>query len=449
MGGSSINKVIIKRLSVIAFVMVVLAAWVIPGYSLDTAFDAQYRIRTIRVDNSLNFDDDKTADRDAWIDQRFRLGIKLTEAPVSGYVQLQLGDAATGPNGSLVWGTDTFPNANASVVIRQAYLDFPAGPVGLRAGRTYASHGFLAGGMFENIADRIIISYKVSDELSGNFIHAKQVEGSSTGVSAATPDNDDDRNNYNLGAAWKPKGVPYDAAARIYYVRHGGQAFTAAGGATAGTWDAWWLTAQSNINLNPISLYVSAAFLTGSSEPAGGTSIDLSGFAAHINASVSPGPFKAGAALGIGSGDDSTSDNSLDTFFAPGGASYIQTHIFWQNGENTYSSDFLNRGNLNLQNGSSQTLSNTTWAGIYGDFKATPELTLGAKIATFMKTEALSGTDDSIGNEIDLTANYTIHKNLSLLAFAAWFMPDDGLTGGGAAKDDVVSEYYARLQWEF
>lgn len=53
------------------------------------------------------------------------------------------------------------------------------------------------------------------------------------------------------------------------------------------------------------------------------------------------------------------------------------------------------------------------------------------------------------GNEVDLTANYKIQKGLSLLTFAAWFSPDKGITGGGTAKEDTVSEYYARLQWEF
>ena len=67
-----------------------------------------------------------------------------------------------------------------------------------------------------------------------------------------------------------------------------------------------------------------------------------------------------------------------------------------------------------------------------------------------MQTEELTGQDDSIGNELDLTLNYMIHKNLSLLAFAAWFMPDDGITGTApTATDDTVAEYYARLQWEF
>lgn len=450
------NSSIIKRLSFIAFVMVVLAAWVVPGYSVDVNWDAQYRVRTIFVDNSQTFNDDGTVDRDSWIDQRFRIGLKLTEAPVSGYVQLQLGDPA-GPNGSLVWGTDTFPSGSADVFIRQAYLDFPVGPVGIRAGRTYASHGFLAGGMFENIADRYIISYKVSDELWGNFIHAKGRENSLLAcTTASTCANDNDRNIYNLGFVFKPKERPYDAAARIYYVRDGGKAATAASAtAVDGHLDAFWLTAQSNIKLNPVNLYVSAAFLTGTSDPlvdpAGGPEdFDLSGYALHADANINQGPFKVGVVAGIGSGDDDTTDDSLDTFFAPGGASYIQSHIFFQNGENNYSGSFINTTNLNLQNGSNQTLSNTTWAGLYADFKATPDLTLGARIATFMKTEELTGTDDSIGNEIDLTANYMIYKNLSLLAFAAWFIPDDGITGTApTATDDNVAEYFARLQWEW
>ena len=449
---------IIKRLSFIAFVMVVLAAWVAPGYSVDVNWDAQYRVRTIFVDNARTFNDDASADRDSWIDQRFRLGIRLTEAPVSGYVQLQMGDPA-GVNGSYTWGTAAFPNAQPSVFVRQAYLDFPVGPVGLRAGRTYASHGFLGGGLFENIADRIIVSYKISDELSGSFIHPKVREGSGAGIDQTTGTNDSDRNAYNLGVTWKPAGRSYDAAARIYYNRDAAQAFNAAGttGATVpGNWDAFWLAAQSNVKLNPVNIYVSAAFLTGSSEPTVGNDIDLTGYAAHIDANIAPGPFKVGLVAGIGSGDDDASDDSLDTFFAPGGASYIQSHIYFQSGENNYSQSFINTANLNLQNGSNSTLSNTTWAGLYGDYMATPDLTLGARIATFMKTDELTRnaagaavkTDDSIGNEIDLTLNYMIHKNLSLLAFAAWFMPDDGITGGGAATDDNVAAYYARLQWE-
>ena len=193
--------------------------------------------------------------------------------------------------------------------------------------------------------------------------------------------------------------------------------------------------------------------MTGTSEPrtptAANPDLDLSGYAAHIDVNVAPGPFKAGFVAGIGSGDDNATDDKLETFFAPGGASYIQSHIFFQNGENTYATTILSTANLNLQNGKLETLSNVTWAGLYGDFKATPDLTLGARIATFMKTEELTGTDDSIGNEVDLTANYMIYKNLSLLAFAAWFIPDDGITGGGTATDDTVAEYYARLQWEW
>src|SRR3989338_8061431 len=125
-----------KKILIGVFAALVLAAWVVPAMAVDTTFDGQYRVRTIYVDNLFDLNDDGT-DASSWIDQRFRLGIKMTDAPVMGYVQLQMGDHAGGsePNGSHVWGTGG--GTNSEIQVRQAYLDFPVGPVGIRLGRTY------------------------------------------------------------------------------------------------------------------------------------------------------------------------------------------------------------------------------------------------------------------------------------------------------------------------
>ncbi|MBI5285991.1 MAG: hypothetical protein HY878_00155, partial [Deltaproteobacteria bacterium] len=394
-----------KRLGILVFVALVVAAWSIPAYAVDTSFNVQYRIRAFALENANDFDNANGTDQDNWIDQRFRLGITIKEAPVTGYVQMQLGGHA--PNFSTAWGqglvegTWTFNSSEETFLLRQAYLDFPVGPFGVRLGRTYASHGFLAGGMFENIADRIIISYKQSPELTWSFIHAKAREGSyvaNTGISMTAGTNDADRNIYNLGFVWKPSGQPYDLSARVYYVRDGDRAYTASGGTGAGTgtFDAWWFTAQTNIKFEPANLYLSAAILDGKSKPLGAAELDVTGYAVHADLNVVQGPFKAGIRGGIGSGDESTTDTDLETFFAPGLASYAigKSHIYWQSGENNYSQFFLNTGNLNLQNGSLQTLSNTTWAGVYVSFKATDNLTLGGAANAFYKTEELAGTDD-------------------------------------------------------
>src|SRR3989338_2260779 len=461
-----------KKILIGVFAALVLAAWVVPAMAVDTTFDGQYMVRTIYVDNLIDLDDNAT-DESSWIDQRFRLGIKISEAPVTGYVQLQMGDYAEtycttaevtagtcsndagGYNDSHVWGTGG--GGNFDVQVRQAYLDFPVGPVDIRLGRTYASHGFLAGGMFENIADRYVFTYKISDELTTSFIHAKASESKAAGIAAGA--NDQDRNIYNLGANYN-MGDMGNAAARVYYVRDGANYYNQAGASTAGgTWSATWVTAQANLKFDPINVYVSGAYLTGeSNNQTGATTVsyDLTGYAVHGDVNASFGPAKVGVVAGMGSGDDNTTDNELGTFFAPGGASYIQSILFFQSGENNYSIGSIG-GGLNTQNGSRETLSNVTWAGLYADFKATDDLARSAKAAMFKQTEESSTANastnsDDIGKEYDLIASYKLHKGLTLLAAAAYFVPGDAYSGKDLApttKDDTITAYYARLQWDF
>ena len=65
-------------------------------------------------------------------------------------------------------------------------------------------------------------------------------------------------------------------------------------------------------------------------------------------------------------------------------------------------------------------------------------------------TETFAGGDDEIGSELNLQADYTIHaaSKLGLRLQANWFFPGEAVVGPTAA-DDAISEYYARLQYEF
>ena len=65
--------------------------------------------------------------------------------------------------------------------------------------------------------------------------------------------------------------------------------------------------------------------------------------------------------------------------------------------------------------------------------------------------------ESKLGNEIDLTAVYKLYKELSIVGQIAWFMPGKGITSykdqagnyTGFATDDTVSEYFARIQYDF
>ena len=107
--------------------------WAAPSFAVEAAFEGQYRIRAIYLNDVKDFDKSQGGDNDSWIDQRFRLGINLKEAPVSGYVQIQMG--GNGSNFSTVWGQgpdETSPSwsygsGEESFILRQAYITFPAG----------------------------------------------------------------------------------------------------------------------------------------------------------------------------------------------------------------------------------------------------------------------------------------------------------------------------------
>src|SRR3989344_3966593 len=65
--------------------------------------------------------------------------------------------------------------------------------------------------------------------------------------------------------------------------------------------------------------------------------------------------------------------------------------------------------------------------------------------------------ESKLGNELDLTAVYKLYKELSLIGQIAWFIPGKGITSykdqagnyTGFATDDTVSEYFAKIQYDF
>ena len=349
-----------KKILLAVFALVLTAVWAAPSFAVDASFGAQYRVRAFYLDNWDDRDDD-AMDQKSYVDNRFRLGITLKEAPVTGYVQLQIGGnkwwgAASAPDTSTTTA-NTPTDTSMSVVARQGWLEFPVGPLGVKLGRTYSSSGFLGGGIAENISDRIHLSYKASNDLNLSATFAKPRESSTGAVgTTGTVANDNDKESYNIGFRYKPQGAAFDLGAVVYYVRDGRDYYSASGAATTGgSFDAFWLIADTNLKFDPINIYLSAALLNGESKSGGLVSpnvdMDLEGYAVHADVSAKLGAAKIGVVGGLGSGDDNTADKSLKTFFAPSAASYIQTHMFWQAGENAYSGA-IGSGSLNTQNGS-------------------------------------------------------------------------------------------------
>ncbi len=442
-------------------------------------------------------------DNNSWIDQRFRLSIESKASDqLRGFVQLQIGNTS-GPNRSTIWGDGSY--TSNTVFARQAYLSFNAGPVRVKAGRQIFGdapdggqsfkvsddnqyYGLLDGGLILIAqADAFILTTQKSlDPLNLLFGYAKLTEASSG--STTTGASDKDNTLYILQAT----AAPSDTLTAGAYFLYDRDRTTVSPSAGTGQNSPWWVGGGVVAKLDPINLKAHAAYKGGKYEKgcqpgscgiaATSTATDLkySAYAVDVDVSGNVGPAKVGFAAGMGSGDKSTQDTKNKTFngvaSSYGNQLGARPAIFFDSGE--VSNGGASLSSVNSNGGSTSTsgsasgslngaLGNVTFAELYASFKATDELTLNALAAGFWLTEKKNTTSSTntntwnskLGTEVDLVAVYKLYKELALVGQAAWFLPGEGIrtykntAGNNAAgsnnADDAVSEYFAKIQYDF
>lgn len=501
-----------KKILIAVFAVIVTAAWALPAMAVDTTFYGTYRVRMFSTNNSADYNgsgDTKLysgsgstvtttaganpTDNNSWIDQRFRLMVDSKASDqLRGFVQLEMGDYS-GPNRSHMWGS-TASSSNIAVYVRQAYLSFNAGPVRIKAGRSVFGDAPDGGG-----------SFKVSDDnvywglLDGGLIVVAQVDGflfstaktldplglyagyvklsEASASSTTTGASDKDNTLYVLQASF----APTDGVLAAGYFLYDRDRTTISPAAGTGQNSPWWAGAGVNAKLDPVTLKVHAAYKGGKYEKgcqpgscgiaATSTATDLkySAYALDADVSAKVGPATVGFAAGMGSGDKSTQDTKSKTFsgVAPSYGNQLggRPAIFFDGGEVSNGGAALSTAN---SNGISQTtLGNVTFAELYASVKPMDDLTIGGLLAGFWLTEKKNTTsatnantwNSKLGYEVDLTAVYKLYKELALVGQAAWFMPGEGIRtykntagnnlAGSLASDDAVSEYYAKIQYDF
>ena len=518
-----------KKILMAVFAVLMLAAWVAPSMA-DTTFYGTYRVRLFNIANDRDFSDDRVGktytgtgtntqneadgaaednDNNAWIDQRFRLGVESKASDnLRGFVQLEIGDNDL--NRSDIWGTggDAANGvSNLSVSARQAYLSFNAGPVRIKAGRQVFGdapdggqsfrvsddggyYGLWDGGLvLVSVVDGVVFTTKAVDPLTLNFGYVKFAEGSTTGSGERIVGNTNANKDHDIYLL-QATAAPMDTVKGGAYFVYSRDASTTP--ATAIRDNQWWLGAGVEAKLDPINLKVHAAYKGGKFEkgcdPAGTTytttvdtcvgvttaeDVKYAAYAIDADASINIDQLTVGASVGMGSGDDDATDKEDKSFNDIVGAYGVQLGqrpaIFFDNGEVSNGGASLlttyAQGGANTIGGG--TLDNITFAQLYASFKATDELSVSGLVAGFWYTENkdISSTtntnewESAIGTEVDLVAVYKLYKELALTAQAAWFLPGEGIrtyksTAGNhaatsIATDDMVSEYFAKVQYDF
>ena len=430
-----------------------------------------------------------------------------------GFVQLEIGNAPGGVNRSHVWGTAVGTAAswgsvatehNQNVFARQAYLSFNAGPVRIKAGRQVFGdavdggqsfrvaddnvyYGLVDGGLvLVSQLDAFILTTKALEPVTLYFGYAKIVEGSATGSAAANRQDRDDT-LYILQATMAPSDTLNGG---VYFLYDSDRTLISSitGG---GERNPYWIGVGVDAKLDPINLKAHAAYkggtMKGGCQATSGTTsgvgvqncgltgtdkgdLSYTAYALDVDASMKIDQITVGVAAGLGTGDDSVTDKNANNFTGVAGAYGVQLGqrpaIFFDGGEVSNGGAALNVANSTGANGLDQsTLGNITFAELYASFKASDELTLNGLAAYFMNTttKRTTGTststtwDGALGTEVDLNAVYKLYKELALSAQAAWFMPGNGILKSkdqagnymGIENNDTVSEYFAKVQYDF
>ncbi|MBI5681663.1 MAG: alginate export family protein [Deltaproteobacteria bacterium] len=334
---------------------------------------------------------------------------------------------------------------NSSAWNREMFLVFPLGSAKLKVGRMWEGDPF-KGLMFIDVKDALTITYPVN---AINLV-----------ASIVNMDDDANKNDnfFSLVGTYAPEGSVFSGSLGLYHR-------VTNDSSTSGTYiedRPQYLAVALGIAQEPWTLGITGAFMFGDKDiNTGGvsTSYDYKGYAFDIRAGydfakISNIPLTAEVIFGLGSGDDNPNDRDFESFqgISPG---YFHGAIFKDVGDPRIGGapEVLNHGGIEA-NG----LGNQRMLALNLKYQATDDLSLGLFGGMFWLTEdknvnlnATSGgatyLNNHIGNEVALTADYSLAKNLNLHLQAAWFMGDNGMydTTATTTPGDTASEYLVML----
>jgi len=216
------------------------------------------------------------------------------------------------------------------------------------------------------------------------------------------------------------------------------------------------LQPYAKLTFGPVFVETELSYLFGKNRqyesPATNVDIDEQSWSAYINANMKFGPATIGALAAMVSGDDKTADKqkgSLNCGYAWNPALILMnSDMKWWGGSNHVPNAINRRPYISstTANGMDDAKANTVWYGLYGNYAATPKLSLGAAL-TFaqVQTKKLTATTEAdsanLGTEFDMTATYKIFDNLSYMVGAGYLWTGDYLkvaTGTTKVENDYV-----------
>jgi hypothetical protein len=379
------------------------------------------RVRGEARNNTSDFNDDIVDHRSAY-DQRVRLSLDATVSDnVQGFVQLEAGDGDTAD--TWTWGdangaTGTYPKGNAKrgeVGVLQAWLLYTNDIANLKVGHMPLALGNLLFFDHRKFGDDAILIYK---DIENIHLAALTIKFEENG-----PVISDDANAY-VGLAVL-KGEGFNAGADITWVNDN-SGFLAPDEAL----DLFNVGLRADATFGTVSVKGDVEFQTGNASD----TADFAGYAVFAGLDVDLGTAKVALEGGVGSGDDTTTADDIETFITSlsSGVPYIGFVYGTRAASACLSGTASNPG-----------ICNTTYVKFSASGNATDAFSLRGDVIWLSATEDVSirgGTPDTdLGFEIDAKGTYDLARNLKYWVEGGYLFVGDAYNDAADSADDAYA----------
>lgn len=392
-----------KRILLSAFAVAITAAWAVPVSAADVSLSGQYRLRG-EYRNNVDYNEDAGDDRAAWT-QRVRITANA-KATDDTSVKATIQDTRTLGATGVLSDASTSTTITNTVDLHEAYVNISnllEQPVTFRAGRQELAYG----------DERVIGSFNWSNNgraFDGfKFLYstdAVNVDFFLTTVSEDSVDTDatlNDDSDFNGIYATLKQVIPNNTL-DVYLLHQ-----TDNSNLTRYTVGARLKGAAAGVDYT-----VELPFQTGEET----ATTDISAWALAVKAGYTlPTALKlrVGGEFDMGSGDDDATDNENGTW----SDLYPTNHAHFGYADVTGANSWANL---------------TAWS-VNGTLDLNEKTKLYAAYWNYTKTEVVSGAEDAVGSEIDVTATYKYNNAVTAEVGVSRFFVGDATAVDGDDQD--------------
>ncbi|MFW6240366.1 MAG: alginate export family protein [Thermodesulfobacteriota bacterium] len=428
-----------KKLGMMALAALLVVAFTLPAYALETEFRGYWRTRFFTNQNFTGEDETEAQDVSK-VDTRTRFRFTTIFHENLKWVNRFEFDST--------WGDDPLGDLGADgkeLEIKNSFADFNVGPVNAKVG----IQGFRLGRGFimDNDAAGAVVTFKGSN-FSIPLIWIRPTEGSEQGF---IDDNDQDLDFYAIAPSFKAGGVNINPYVFYAYSEDAGlfaENETLASPAEQAVLpnteelNIWYAGADIDFSFDPVSFWLTGIYQGGDADLIGGGSVDFEGYLGAAGASVGMGFGEIHAEAFYASGDDDN-DGDIETFFVPG----LTESYYW--------AEIMGYGVFDDQvsnNAPADQIYNIMAANFGLTLNPMDKLEVGMDVWYAQLVEEITLPDgskeDYLGTEVDLRITYELVDNLNLDVIGAYLFAGDATTENSPNDADPY-EVGARLSLSF